>query len=48
MRAFTSSARIRVAQRSAYAMRIGPLIGFVIGRRANRIYPPLGFAKIGS
>jgi hypothetical protein len=46
-RAFTSSARIRVAQKSAYAIRIGPLIAVVIGWNGPGIYPLLRSGKIG-
>jgi hypothetical protein len=43
----TSRARIRVAHRSTYAIRIGPLIWLVIGGESHRIYPRLRFGKLG-
>jgi hypothetical protein len=46
-RALTSSARIRVAHRSTYEIRIGPLIPLPIGRTGPKIYPPDDFGKIG-
>ena len=46
-RAFTSSARIRVAHRSTYEIRIGPLIPVLIGGEADRIYLRFRSGKIG-
>ncbi len=43
----TSRARINVAHRSTYEIRIGPLIRPVIGGKGLEIYPRVRFAKIG-